>query len=76
MLPNPKSKTYAEELDVYATGRQESLTNYPVRAVRTLDEYPTQKEKEELVVPLRGDTKDAAVSRRHSRHRKMLKVRT
>jgi hypothetical protein len=30
-------------ISVYATGEQESVTNYPVRAVLTPDQYPTKE---------------------------------
>lgn len=30
-------------VDVDATGKQESVANYPVRAVFTLDQYPTKE---------------------------------
>lgn len=63
---------------VYATGKQESVMDYPVRAAFTLDNYPTKEGKGKLAVSRRDDVKGAAVSRRHSRcvKKKTLKVRT
>jgi hypothetical protein len=40
---NPKSNTYSEKADVDATGKQESVMNYPMRAVLTCDKYPTKE---------------------------------
>ncbi len=51
---------------VDATGKQESLMNYPVRAVFTHDYYPTKEGNDMLVVSRRDDANDTAVSRRHS----------
>ncbi len=43
MRANSKSNTYPEGVNVNATGYQESITNYPVRAVFTYDKYPTKE---------------------------------
>ena len=39
----PKSNTYSEGTNVDATGKQESVANYPVRAVFKPDYYPTKE---------------------------------
>jgi hypothetical protein len=39
----PKVPNLIGRITVYATGKQESLTNYPVRAVFTHDYYPTKE---------------------------------
>jgi hypothetical protein len=57
--------------------KQESLTNYPVRAVLTYDKYPTKRGTTLLAVSRRDDVKGAAVSRRHSKlSRGQVKART
>jgi hypothetical protein len=39
----PKSNTYSEEIHVDATGKQERIMNYPVRAVLSHDKYLTKR---------------------------------
>lgn len=43
VLANPKSNTYQEEATYLRQVKQESLTNYPVRAVITHDYYPIKE---------------------------------
>ena len=64
---NSKVQYLLRRTYVDATGKQESVANYPVRAVFMPDYYPTKEGNGRLAVSRRDDVNGTAVSRRRSR---------